>query len=94
MPNDKTRGNLGQFVIGHVPLAIPDSVVAHPGSGPWLRLDLTGWRREARGVPVYPQGRACNGLAEGIVARYGGRLLIRVVQRGRTDRWTGRRTSV
>ncbi len=71
-----------------------DLLVANPGSGPWLRLDLTGWSREARGVPVYPQGRACNGLAEGIAARYGGRLLIWVVQLGRADRWTGRRTSV
>ena len=36
-----------------------------------------------RGVPVYPQARACNGLAEALAARYGDRRLIRVVQWGR-----------
>jgi hypothetical protein len=63
-------------------------------TGPWRRLDLTGWSRAARGVPVYPQARACNGLAEALAARYGDRLLIRVVQWGRADRWTGERTRV
>ena len=29
-----------------------------------------------------------------LAARYGGRLLIRVIQWGRADRWTGERTSV
>ena len=47
-----------------------------------------------RGVPVYPQARACNGLAEALAARYGDPRLIRVVQWGRADRWTGRRTQV
>jgi hypothetical protein len=31
-------------------------LVAHPGSGPWLRLDLTGWSREARGAPCISRG--------------------------------------
>jgi hypothetical protein len=62
--------------------------------GPWRRLDLTGWSRAVRGVPVYPQARACNGLAEALAARYGERGLIRVVQWGRADRWTGRRKRV
>lgn len=65
-----------------------------PGLDPWRRFDLTAWSRDARGVPVYPQGRACNGLAESIAARYGGRLLIKVVQWGRADLWTGRRSRV
>lgn len=61
---------------------------------PWRRFDLTGWSREVRGVPVYPQGRACNGLAEFLAARYRSRLLIQVIQWGRADRWTGQRTWV
>jgi hypothetical protein len=65
-----------------------------PRAGPWRRLDLTGWSRAVRGVPVYPQGRACNGLAEALAARYGEHDLIRVVQSGRADRWTGRRKQV
>ncbi|AGA27198.1 MauE/DoxX family redox-associated membrane protein [Singulisphaera acidiphila] len=65
-----------------------------PGPDSWRRFDLTAWSRAARGVPVYPQGRACNGLAEAIAARYGGRLLIKVVQWGHADRWTGRRSRV
>jgi hypothetical protein len=68
--------------------------VGAPGTGPWRRLDLTGWSRAARGVPAYPQARACNGLAEALAARYGDRRLIRVVQWGRADRWTGKRTRV
>jgi hypothetical protein len=65
-----------------------------PGPDAWRRFDLTAWSRAVRGVPVYPQGRACNGLAESIAARYGGRLLIKVVQWGRADLWTGRRSRV
>jgi hypothetical protein len=65
-----------------------------PRGGPWRRLDLTGWSRAVRGVPVYPQARACNGLAEALAARYGEHDLIRVVQSGRADRWTGRRKQV
>ena len=34
------------------------------------RLDLTGWSRAARGVPVYPQGRVACGIATALVARY------------------------
>jgi hypothetical protein len=77
----------------------PPGVRRHAGAGgaragPWRRLDLTGWSRAVRGVPVYPQARACNGLAEALAARYGDRGLIRVVQWGRADRWTGRRQQV
>jgi hypothetical protein len=77
--------------------AYPPAVRRHvtgTGQGPWRRLDLTGWSRAVRGVPIYPQARACNGLAEGLAARYGDPLGIRVVQWGRADRWTGRRTRV
>jgi hypothetical protein len=62
------------------------------GRGPWLRLDLTGWSRAVRGVPVYPESRACNGLAEALAARYGERRSVRVVQWGPADWWTARRT--
>jgi hypothetical protein len=68
--------------------------VVTEGAGPWFPLDLTGWSRETRGVPVYPSGRARNGLAEGLAARYGGRFSFRVVQYGPADRWSGRRTRV
>lgn len=68
--------------------------LAPPGADAWRRFDLTAWSRASRGVPVYPQGRACNGLAEAIAARYGGRLLIKVVQWGHADRWSGRRNRV
>src|SRR5436305_1432729 len=47
------------------------------GPGPWRRLDLTGWSRAVRGVPVYPQARVGNGLAEALAARYGDHRLIR-----------------
>jgi hypothetical protein len=75
--------------------AFPEEVRRHAretGSGPWRRLDLTGWSRAVRGIPAYPQDRACNGLAEWLAARYGDPRLIRVVHWGRADRWTGRRT--
>jgi hypothetical protein len=65
-----------------------------PGFDGWRRLDLTAWSRAVRGVPVYPQGRACNGLAEAIAARYRGRVLIKVVQWSRAELWTGRRARV
>jgi hypothetical protein len=77
--------------------AYPPEVRRHArafGPGPWRRLDLSGWSRALRGVPVYPQGRACNGLAEALAARYGDHRLIRVVQWGRADRWTGHRDRV
>ena len=34
------------------------------------RLDLTGWSRAERGVPVYPQNRVACGVAEALVERY------------------------
>ena len=36
----------------------------------YRRLDLTGWSRAERGVPVYPQNRAACGIAEALVKRY------------------------
>jgi hypothetical protein len=62
--------------------------------GGWNRLNLTEWSRSVRGVPVYPQGRACNGLAEALAARYHGAHPLRVTQWGRADLWTGRRSRV
>ena len=34
------------------------------------RLNLTGWSRAERGVPVYPQNRVACGIAEALVKRY------------------------
>jgi hypothetical protein len=78
------------------PESVRRHVAAGAGQGPWRRLDLTGWSREVRGTPVYPQDRAGVGLAEGLAARYGarGRGLVRVVVSGPADRWTGARRSV
>ncbi len=60
---------------------------------PWRLLDLTGWSRSVRGTPVYPQNRACLGLAESLAAGAGGRL-VRVAASGPADRLTGRRRRV
>jgi hypothetical protein len=75
------------------PAGVRGHVASGQGDGPWRRLDLTGWCRGERGTPVYPQVRACLGLAEGLAARYGGRGLVRVVVFGPADRWTGSRRS-
>ncbi len=34
------------------------------------RLDLTGWSRAERGIPVYPQNRVACGVAEALVERF------------------------
>lgn len=68
--------------------------VAQVGAGPWSRIDLTGWSRSERGVPVYPQGRACQGVAEALAKRYRGGHPIVVYLRSRAELWTGRRTEV
>ena len=49
------------------------------------RLDLTGWSRAGRGVPVYPQNRVAVGIAEALVARYApdGAPPVRVLLWGR-----------
>jgi hypothetical protein len=92
---ERTDVFLHEDQLGLYPAEVRRHVLAGvPGAGPWRRLDLTGWSRAARGVPVYPQARVCNGLAEALAARYGERGLIRVVQWGRAYRWTGRRNRV
>lgn len=59
----------------------PEAAVAPlpPAIRPWLgpadedrlsRLDLTGWSRAVRGVPLYPQNRVACGIVEALVARY------------------------
>ena len=75
---------------GAIPGGGPRRISRPVGDGPWRRLDLKGWSRAVRGTPVYPQNRACLGLAEGLAARYGGRSVpVRVVAFGPADRWTG-----
>jgi hypothetical protein len=76
--------------VAKLPPAARESLVPE-GDRDWRRLDLTAWSRRVRGVPVYPQGRACNGVAEALAARYRGVRALRVVQWGRADRLTGRR---
>lgn len=73
----------------------PETVRSHlrEAEGPWRLLDLNGWSRAERGTPVYPGNRASAGLAEGLAARYGGRL-VRVIAFGPADRWTGQRRRV
>jgi hypothetical protein len=74
------------------PAAVRRFVATGVDSGDvWRRVDLTEWSRAERGTPVYPANRATVGLARGIAARYGVRL-VRVVAFGPADRWTGRRT--
>ena len=76
-----------------LPREIPRRVVSgdwHDGSQ-MLELDLTGWSRRARGVPVYPGGRASLGLAEWLIVRYGLEVNAEVRLWGRAHPWTGRR---
>jgi len=75
----------------------PDSIrrrVAGAGEGPWRRLDLTGWSRDLRGTPLYPQGRVGNGMGEWLAARLGGPPSVRVVLWGRAGPLDGGRDRV
>ena len=58
---------------------------------PWFRLDPTSWSRAVRSVPVYPSNRASNGLARAIAEKVGRDRLVRVVEWGRAERFSGRR---
>lgn len=60
--------------------------------GGWRRLDLTGWSRDIRGVPVYPQARVGLGIAHGLGALPGGSRPVRVVLWGRANARDGRRS--
>ena len=57
----------------------------------WRRLDLAGWSRDVRGVPVYPQARVGLGVAEALASTPGVSRPIRVILRGRAGLWDGRR---
>ncbi len=48
----------------------------------------------ARSCRFIPAGRACNGVAEALAARYRGARLVRVYQWGKAVPWTGERTRV
>ena len=53
--------------------ALPPAARRHLGPGDadgYCRLDLTGWSRAERGVPVYPQNRVACGVAEALVVRF------------------------
>jgi hypothetical protein len=66
--------------------------VAKEGPGDWRRLDLTAWSRAVRGVPIYPQGRASNGLGEALAARFEGEHPMVVIQWSRAGLFSGRRS--
>jgi hypothetical protein len=72
----------------------PSAVLKHVssrGERPWRRLDLTAWSRASRGVPLYPQARVTNGLAEAL-ARWDGRPRpVMVRQWSRAEPFAGRR---
>ena len=76
---------------------LPSAIRRHAlvaGPSPWRKLDLTGWSRDVRGVPVYPQARACLGVAEALAKRYPLAHLLQVTQWSRADRWSGHRRRV
>ncbi|WP_435006671.1 MauE/DoxX family redox-associated membrane protein [Tundrisphaera lichenicola] len=68
--------------------------VAESTDGTWCKLDLTGWSREIRGTPLYPQGRVGSGLAEALATGQTGPLPVRVLQWSRANPWNGQRTLV
>ena len=73
----------------------PEVVRRHlqPGET-WRALDLTGWSREVRGTPVYPQNRANLGLAEALATLGGQNRLVKVVEWSAADRRTNARALV
>jgi hypothetical protein len=74
---------------------VPESIRRHVrpgGERGGQRLDLTAWSRAERGVPVYPQGRANNGVAEALAVQYRGAFGVQVVQWGRADWLSGARS--
>jgi hypothetical protein len=74
--------------------SLPRSIRRHAlaiDAGPWLRIDLTGWSREARGVPFYPSGRVGDALAIWLARESRTVHPIRVVHLGRASRLSGRR---
>src|SRR5262249_2109002 len=89
---ERTEVHLGPQAIRGAPESVRRHALSDPERSPGAgELDLTGWSREVRGVPVYPAGRACVGLAEALAVRYGAADSVRVVQWGRAGRWTGHR---
>ncbi|WP_435016310.1 MauE/DoxX family redox-associated membrane protein [Tundrisphaera sp. TA3] len=62
--------------------------------GGWRRLDLTGWSRDLRGTPVYPQNRVGLGIAGRLAETPGGIRPIRVIEWGRAGRFDGHRDRV
>ncbi len=62
------------------------------GSSSWQRIDLLEWSRSVRGTPIYPQNRACLGLAEALAKHYSGKHQIWVEQLGRASIVSGDRT--
>jgi len=77
---------------------IPPSIGSHmaedqDGDG-WRRFETGAWSLQARGVPIYPQSRYQLALIERLCRRYGIDQGVRVVVKGTSDRWTGRREAV
>jgi hypothetical protein len=75
---------------GHTERVVVETIGAGDSFEP-RRIDLTAWSLAERGTPVYPQARACLGLAEALATRDPG---VRVQVLGRSAFGTGRRESV
>jgi hypothetical protein len=90
-----TMDSAGNF--DRMPAALRIASKASISQGGWV-LNPTDWTRSVRGVPVSPQNRYANGLAEWIAARMGnegyGRPEVRVVHSSRADLLTGRRVEI
>ncbi len=89
--NERTDVDIQEDEVGGLPPEIQRHLVRSREPG-WVRLDLTGWSREERGVPIYPQSRNENGLAEAIANRFRNLHFLRVTHWGRADRFTARRS--
>jgi hypothetical protein len=99
---ERTRITIDNFD----PTDFPEALRRHyqPTDQPGTRsLDLTGWSREVRGVPPYPQHRYGVGVAQWIGMTFGtmdagmGKLpknVVHLVREGRANPWTGARTSI
>jgi hypothetical protein len=83
------------LLIGADDLAVyPEGVQRHfVKQGAFAFLSLGDWSLAERRAPIYPQGRALNGVAEAVAARYRGRRPVSVLHHGRADATTGVRVT-
>jgi hypothetical protein len=67
--------------------------IEHPQLPGVVALDLARWSLQELNVPVYPQARFQFGVAQSIAEFDGSDRNLRIIVRGRSDRWTGDRSS-